>query len=325
MWQSEREKETHREKPRKDSDAVDGDYSAWQRSPVLKSAISSDQMSERPTSPETEIVRLQIKVRHFIFKSQICRSEAEDAAAVPKDAKQVGWIMKRRCSKRQLRSTWSVSSDLDLILVDLGAIGTIRQQSEESVALARQRLEETRLQTAEDLSKLEEEYLQMEKKVNDKTNECEVLIKFKGTDKEYHMRVARLNELKVELENLVSEQKTERSELAALVSKHHSNLNLNITERCREIQATLTAEAVQNIPQSLKGLAHQNRVMKREIELHRDNIAETEREVALLQSRISDLQQKKCTVRQARRGTPKFISTMYKNGVHSGIFGKWFC
>ena len=45
------------------------------------------------------------------------------------------------------------------------------------------------------------------------------------------MRVARLNELKVELENLVSEQKTERSELAALVSKHHSNLNLNITER----------------------------------------------------------------------------------------------
>eukprot|EP00116_Pleurobrachia_bachei_P011145 sb/3471407/ len=166
MWQSEREKETHREKPRKDSDAV---------------------------------------LSHFCF-------------------------MKRRCSKRQLRSTWSVSSDLDLILVDLGAIGTIRQQSEESVALARQRLEETRLQTAEDLSKLEEEYLQMEKKVNDKTNECEVLIKFKGTDKEYHMRVARLNELKVELENLVSEQKTERSELAALVSKHHSNLNLNITE-----------------------------------------------------------------------------------------------
>ena len=45
---------------------VDGDYSAWQRSPVLKSAISSDQMSERPTSPETEIVRLQIKVKpHF--------------------------------------------------------------------------------------------------------------------------------------------------------------------------------------------------------------------------------------------------------------------
>ena len=52
-----------------------------------------------------------------------------------------------------------------------------------------------------------------------------------GTDKDYHMRVARLNELKVELENLVSEQKTERNELAALVSKHHSNLNLNITER----------------------------------------------------------------------------------------------
>ena len=49
--------------------------------------------------------------------------------------------------------------------------------------------------------------------------------------------------------------------------------------RCREIQANLTATAVKNIPDSLRELAQQNRVMKRELLLHQDSIYETEQEI----------------------------------------------
>ena len=52
-----------------------------------------------------------------------------------------------------------------------------------------------------------------------------------GTDKEYHLRVARVNELRMEQENLNTEQKTERGELAQLVQRHHSNLNATIDKR----------------------------------------------------------------------------------------------
>lgn len=54
---------------------------------------------------------------------------------------------------------------------------------------------------------------------------------FQGTDKEYHLRVARVNELRLELENLTTEQKTERTELSELVERHHTNLNLGTDKR----------------------------------------------------------------------------------------------
>ena len=55
--------------------------------------------------------------------------------------------------------------------------------------------------------------------------------KSQGTDKEYHLRVARVNELRLELENLTTEQKTERTELSELVERHHTNLNLGTDKR----------------------------------------------------------------------------------------------
>ena len=60
-----------------------------------------------------------------------------------------------------------------------GAIGHIRHQSEESVRAARIALEETRESTSCELEQMEKEYKELEKKVLEKTNECEVLVKFK--------------------------------------------------------------------------------------------------------------------------------------------------
>ncbi|XP_063678985.1 uncharacterized protein LOC134814726 [Bolinopsis microptera] len=113
---------------------------------------------------------------------------------------------------------------------------------------------------------------------------------YAGTDKEYHLRVARVNELRLELENLTTEQKTERTELSELVDRHHTNLNLSTDKRCREIQANLTATAVKNIPDSLRELAQQNRVMKRELLLHQDSIYETEQEIEQIKEDIRQLQ-----------------------------------
>ena len=49
--------------------------------------------------------------------------------------------------------------------------------------------------------------------------------------------------------------------------------------RWKEIQASLTASAVKNIPESLREIARQNRVMQREIALHKDEISETDSEI----------------------------------------------
>ena len=56
--------------------------------------------------------------------------------------------------------------------------------------------------------------------------------------------------------------------------------------RCKEIQAALTANAVKNIPDTLRELAHQNRVMQREMVLHKDSILETEGEIERLKAEI---------------------------------------
>ena len=56
--------------------------------------------------------------------------------------------------------------------------------------------------------------------------------------------------------------------------------------RCREIQANLTATAVKNIPDSLRELAQQNRVMKRELLLHQDSIYETKQEIEQIREDI---------------------------------------
>ena len=60
-----------------------------------------------------------------------------------------------------------------------GAIGNIRNESEESVRCARALLEKTKEETAADLESLERDYEELERKVLERANECEVLVKFK--------------------------------------------------------------------------------------------------------------------------------------------------
>ncbi|KAL5259601.1 hypothetical protein ACHWQZ_G009897 [Mnemiopsis leidyi] len=259
-----------------------GDYSAWQRTPGMKSSDSTiTTMSERPTSPETEIVRLQIKAR----RKTLQQYQKMQTKLVTCNLELMGGIQENENDVHD-----KVTALLEQYEKFRGAIGNIRNESEESVRCARVLLEETKEKTSADLESLEKEYEDLERKVLERTNECEVLVKFKGTDKEYHLRVARVNELRLELENLTTEQKTERTELSELVERHHTNLNLGTDKRCREIQANLTATAVKNIPDSLRELAQQNRVMKRELLLHQESVYETEQEIEQLKEDIRQLQ-----------------------------------
>lgn len=258
------------------------DYTAWQRTPGAKSSDSTiSKVSERPTSPETEIVRLQIKAR----RKTLQQYQKMQTKLVTCNLDLMGGIKENEGEVHD-----QVTALLEQYERFRGAIGSIRHESEESVRVAKALLDETREHTTTELERLEREFRELEKNVVDRTNECEVLVKFKGTDKEYHLRVARVNELRQELESLTSEQKNEREELAALVDRHHNNLNLNIDKKCREIQATLTANAVKNIPDTLRELAKQNRVMKREMLLHKDAIADTETEIEGLKTQIRDIQ-----------------------------------
>lgn len=262
------------------------DYTEWQRTTHLKtthSSMSDVGVSERPTSPDTEIVRLQIKAR----RKTLQQYQKMQSKLVALNLELMGGIKDNESGVHE-----EVTALLEQYDKFRGAIGNIRHQSEESIKEAIKLLEETKQSTTADLESLEKEVDDLEAKVEAKANECEVLLKFKGTDKEYHLRAARMNELRAEKENLKTEQKTERSELAALVDRHHANLNNSIDIRCKEIQATLTASAVKNIPDTLRELAQQNRLMQREILLHKDNIEETEEEIDDLKSEISMLQGK---------------------------------
>lgn len=258
------------------------DYAAWQRSSGLKSSPSTTAatggVTERPTSPQTEIVRLQIKAR----RKTLQQYQKMQSKLVTCNLELMGVIQENEGDVHD-----QVTALLEQYEKFRGAIGNIRSQSEESVKQAKLKLEETKERTTAELDKLESEFKEIERKVIEKANECEVLVKFKGTDKEYHLRVARVNELRMEQENLNTEQKTERSELAQLVQRHHTNLNATIDKRCKEIQAALTANAVKNIPDTLRELAHQNRVMQREMVLHKDSILETEGEIERLKAEIS--------------------------------------
>lgn len=259
------------------------DYSAWQRTSI-KSEESPESKLERPTSPETEIVRLQIKARRKTLQ-QYQKMNAKLLA----------------CNLELMQEIQHSESDVHeevSVLLDQydkfrGAIGNIRHQSEESVRLAEERLRKCRLTSSAEIESLRRQVESIDKKLEEKTTEFEVLLKFKGTDKEYHMRAVKVAELRQELDNLHTEQYTEKAELKDLVQRHHANLNSSIDKRWKEIQASLTASAVKNIPESLREIASQNRVMQREIALHRDEIHETDSEIIHIKDQIKNLQNQK--------------------------------
>jgi len=259
------------------------DYSAWQRTSV-KSEESPEGKLERPTSPETEIVRLQIKARRKTLQ-QYQKMNAKLLA----------------CNLELMQEIQHSESDVHeevSVLLDQydkfrGAIGNIRHQSEESVRVAEERLRKCKVMSSAEIESLRLQVESIDKKLEEKTTEFEVLLKFKGTDKEYHMRAVKVAELRQELDNLHTEQYTEKAELKDLVQRHHANLNSSIDKRWKEIQASLTASAVKNIPESLREIARQNRVMQREIALHKDEIHDTDSEIMHTKDQIKDLQDQK--------------------------------
>lgn len=266
------------------------DYTEWQRTSHNKSVSSkgSDVTDisepERPTSPETEIVRLQIKAR----RKTLQQYQKMQAKLVTCNLELMTEIQKDEGEVHD-----EVSALLQQYDKFKGAMGNIRHKSEVSVQRAQVLLDETKVSSAEELESLEKHVEDISTKAINRAHEYEVLLKFKGTDKEYHLRAARTVELKQDKDNIDTEQKAELTELQDLVRKHYSNLNRSTDQRYKEIQSTLTASAVQNIPDTLKDLAQQNRVMEREILLHKDNISDTEREIQELKDKMCSLQEER--------------------------------
>ena len=61
---------------------------------------------------------------------------------------------------------------------------------------------------------------------------------------------------------------------------------LSFTFRCKKIQESLTESALESMPSSIRDIAFQNQIMKREIAVHKQCIRETEEEIKEIKDSI---------------------------------------
>ncbi|XP_025114737.1 uncharacterized protein C20orf96-like isoform X2 [Pomacea canaliculata] len=147
---------------------------------------------------------------------------------------------------------------------------------------AQRNLQSTKLRVQNQIKALEQQVKDVDERLQMKQDELQVLLSYK--DKEYPVKAMLITKLQKEIEVLQSSNQEEVEELQHIIS---TALGKYEKERIRvdnDITRNVTEEAVGLMHPSLKDMALQNMVMKKEIDFHR-------KQQVFLQDRNMELQQ----------------------------------
>ncbi|XP_052815257.1 uncharacterized protein C20orf96-like [Mya arenaria] len=168
-----------------------------------------------------------------------------------------------------------------------GGISTLNSHFNREYARAKQALADTEAKLQERMKVIEREVADLDGRLKVKQEELHVLLNYK--DKEYPVKAMKISNLQKEIQTLKISNEEDQEEL-----EHITRTELSKYERERQsVQNTITKQvtegAIQMMHPSLKDMALQNMVMKKEIELHKKQQEEIQKQNAELEKYVHDL------------------------------------
>ncbi|KAL5021063.1 hypothetical protein ScPMuIL_000218 [Solemya velum] len=161
-----------------------------------------------------------------------------------------------------------------------GGITTLNTNFTKEYHTAYTELELTRSKVNNELTVLEKQVNEIDEKLRGRQDELHVLMSYK--DKEYPVKAMRIANLQKEIQSLQISNQEDQEELEHII---HTELDKYEKDRnviTSNITKTITEEAISQMHPSLKDMALQNMVMKKEVEFHQreqEMLEQTNREL----------------------------------------------
>lgn len=147
-----------------------------------------------------------------------------------------------------------------------GGMAQLNTNFVKELAEVQAELEATRVRVDRELKDLEKQVEEMDKRLKVKQDELHVLNSYK--DKEYPVKAMMITNLMKEMENVKNSNQEDTEELEHIVNTELGKYEKERVRITNDITRNVTEEAVAMMHPSLKDMALQNMVMKKEIEFH---------------------------------------------------------
>jgi len=168
-----------------------------------------------------------------------------------------------------------------------GAMATLSRKFSEDLFITRKRLEETRTLVNKEIADLQLQLDAMDKKLMQKNEEMNILLNYK--DKEYPAKALQIAKLRRQREILESTFKEELEDLQAVVDAERDKFSQQGRTVQREITTQVTEDAINAMGDDIKEIALQNMIMKKEVEIHRNEVKLLETNNAKLEAEIRQM------------------------------------
>jgi len=168
-----------------------------------------------------------------------------------------------------------------------GAMATLSRKFSEDLFITRKRLEETRTLVNKEIADLQLQLGAMDKKLMQKNEEMNILLNYK--DKEYPAKALQIAKLRRQREILESTFKEELEDLQAVVDAERDKFSQQGRTVQREITTQVTEDAINAMGDDIKEIALQNMIMKKEVEIHRNEVKLLETNNAKLEAEIREM------------------------------------
>ncbi|XP_019629083.1 PREDICTED: uncharacterized protein C20orf96-like isoform X2 [Branchiostoma belcheri] len=168
-----------------------------------------------------------------------------------------------------------------------GAVSTINSKFHQDLESAQADLEETTERLNRDLENLHGELRAVEHRLKLKQEELHVLVTYK--DKEYPSKALKISGLETELKDLAAEQEEELSELNRIIHIERTSFERQKVADNQAMTSNVTEKSISAMHGSLKDMALQNAVMKKEIEVHRGERETLKQDILLLEAELKQL------------------------------------
>lgn len=168
-----------------------------------------------------------------------------------------------------------------------GAMSTLNKKFDKNLVITKKKLEETKELVDKEVAELEHQLNVMDKKLLKKREEMNILLNYK--DKEYPAKALQIAKLKRQREILESTFKEELEELQVVVDAESDKFSQQRITVQQEITTQVTEDTINAMGDEIKEMALQNMIMKKEVEMHKDELKSLEMNNAKLEAEIRKL------------------------------------
>ncbi|XP_074615794.1 uncharacterized protein C20orf96-like isoform X1 [Acropora palmata] len=168
-----------------------------------------------------------------------------------------------------------------------GAMSTLNRKFNEDLVITKKRLDETKALVDKEIAELQLQLSAMDEKLMHKNEEMNILLNYK--DKEYPARALQIGKLKRQREIQEATFKEELEELQSVVDAERDKFSQERKRVCHEITTQVSEDTIKAIGDDIKEMALQNKIMKKEVEIHRNEVKLLERNNNKLEKEIREM------------------------------------